>query len=89
MTGAETQPPAGDAHLGVQHQPPEAALESTPGECPVVRLEDGTWAVTYTLVVDNSASDSRGYYELRDVPAFAEGVMAQGLDVVRIGLAST
>lgn len=25
--------------------PPEAALESPPGQCPVVRLADGTWAV--------------------------------------------
>lgn len=46
MTGMDAQPPAGDAHLGVrQQEPPDAALESTPGECPVVRLEDGTWAV--------------------------------------------
>ncbi len=46
MTDADGRPPAGDAHVGVMHgEPPEAALESTPGECPVVRLKDGTWAV--------------------------------------------
>ncbi|WP_152187669.1 DUF7927 domain-containing protein [Georgenia satyanarayanai] len=39
-----------------------------------VRQEDGTWAVSYTLVVDNSASDARIYYDLVDVPAFPDGV---------------
>lgn len=46
MTATDTPPPVGDAHQGAQTaEPPDAALESTPGECPVVRLEDGTWAV--------------------------------------------
>ena len=36
--------------------------------------DDGSWAVTYTLVVDNTAHESRTYYDLSDEPHFAEGV---------------
>ncbi|MBD8061602.1 DUF7927 domain-containing protein [Oceanitalea stevensii] len=39
-----------------------------------VEQEDGTWTVGYTIVVDNSASDSLAYYQLVDAPRFAEGV---------------
>ncbi|MEE6287517.1 hypothetical protein V2J52_07615 [Georgenia sp. MJ173] len=39
-----------------------------------VQLPDGTWGVTYTLVVDNSGNDSRAFYDLADAPHFADGV---------------
>ncbi|USQ76963.1 cytochrome P450 [Ornithinimicrobium cryptoxanthini] len=47
MTQSEdTHPLSEDAHpLTGPATPPDAAVESTPGECPVVRLPDGTWAV--------------------------------------------
>ncbi len=43
-----------------------------------VEREDGTWEVTYTIVVDNAASDARAYYQLVDAPRFAEGVTILG-----------
>lgn len=47
MTQSEDAHPLGeDAHAPTgPATPPDAAVESTPGECPVVRLPDGTWAV--------------------------------------------
>lgn len=42
----DADPLSEDAHsVPEQVTPPDAAVESTPGECPVVRLADGTWAV--------------------------------------------
>ncbi|WP_413452152.1 hypothetical protein AA0Y32_12295 [Georgenia phoenicis] len=43
-----------------------------------VELDDGTWEVSYTLVVDNSHSPSDKYYRLDDAPLFAEGVTILG-----------
>ncbi|MCM3660803.1 VWA domain-containing protein [Georgenia satyanarayanai] len=40
----------------------------------VAERGDGTWAVSYTIVVDNTASDALAYYQLVDTPRFAEGV---------------
>lgn len=46
MTRSENEQVPGDAHVEeLPAEPPEATVETTPGECPVVRLEDGTWAV--------------------------------------------
>lgn len=39
-----------------------------------VRQPDGSWDVTYTIEVDNSANTARIFYDLADVPQFAQGV---------------
>ena len=50
------------------HQTFEKTFESA------LRQPDGTWDVSYTIEVDNSANTARIYYDLLDVPSFAEGV---------------
>ncbi|RIK15515.1 MAG: cytochrome P450 [Acidobacteria bacterium] len=45
MTGGGPADPAGGPHLPGAGLPPGASTETTPGRCPVVVLEDGTWAV--------------------------------------------
>lgn len=45
MTGEGPADPAGGPHLPGPGLPPDASTETTPGRCPVVVLEDGTWAV--------------------------------------------